>query len=132
MNKKLMDELGLESDYDFNVWSDEDSKLTLTAYELEFVDGVDPANIQTNTSEYHSITFTAPQDLTEIEYLLEDLYVNKYPLTDYDEWTDLGSLTRDKVPARIGKFLFELPQYTPAINEWHREEQVWKRRPLEV
>ena len=132
MNKKLMDELGLESDYDFNVWSDEDGKLTLTAYELEFVDGVDPANIQTNTSEYHSITFTAPEDLTEIEYLLEDLYVNRYPLTDYDEWTDLGSLTRDKVPARIGKFLFELPQYTPAINKWDREAKTWKRVPLGI
>jgi hypothetical protein len=132
MNKQLIRELGLDSDYDYNIWSDEPNKLTLTAYELEFVHGVDPANIQTNSSKYHSITFTAPEDTAEIEYLLDDMYINHYPLTDYDEWTDLGTLTRDKVPARIGKFLFELPQYTPAINEWDREAKIWKRRLLEI
>jgi hypothetical protein len=132
MNKKLIDELGLDSDYDFNIWSDTDGTVILTAYELSFAGSVSPLNIQTNSSNYHSITFTAPQDITEIEYLLGDLYVNKYPLTDYDDWVGLDFLTRDKVPARIGRFIFDLPEYKPVVNEYDREEESWKQRLLEI
>jgi len=132
MNKKLIDELGLESDYDYNVWSDADGSITLTAYELSFAGWPKAENIQTNSSNYHSITFKAPQDITEIEYLLGDLYVNQYPLTDYDDWVGLGFLTRDKVPARIGRFLIDLPEYTPVVNEYDREEESWKQRLLEI
>lgn len=132
MNKKLMDELGLESDYDFNIWSDADESITLTAYELSFAGQATAENIQTNSSNYHSITFNAPQDLAEIEYLLGDMYVNKYPLTDYDDWVGLDFLTRDKVPARIGRFIFDLPEYVPVVNEYDREEESWKQRLLEI
>jgi hypothetical protein len=132
MNKKLIDELGLDSDYDFNVWSDADGTVILTAYELSFAGSVSPLNIQTNSSNYHSITFKAPHDIAEIEYLLDDMYVNKFPLTDYDEWVGLDFLTRDKVPARIGRFIFDLPEYKPVVNEYDREEESWKQRLLEI
>jgi hypothetical protein len=132
MNKQLIRELGLESAYDFNVWSQEDGSITLTAYELSFVGAYGPSNIQTNSSRYHSITFTAPEDIKEIEYLLDDLYVNHYPLTDYDDWVALDFITRDKAPARIARFIIDLPEYTPVVHEYDREEESWKQRLLEV
>lgn len=132
MNKQLIRELGLESAYDFNVWSQADGSITLTAYELSFVGAYGPSNIQTNSSRYHSITFTAPEDIKEIEYLLDDLYVNHYPLTDYDDWVALDFITRDKAPARIARFIIDLPEYTPVVHEYDREEESWKQRLLEI
>jgi len=132
MNKQLIRELGLDSAYDFNVWSQADGSITLTAYELSFVGAYGPSNIQTNSSRYHSITFTAPEDIKEIEYLLDDLYVNHYPLTDYDDWVALDFITRDKAPARIARFIIDLPEYTPVVHEYDREEESWKQRLLEI
>ena len=132
MNKQLVRELGLDSAYDFNVWSQADGNITLTAYELSFVGAYGPSNIQTNSSRYHSITFTAPEDIKEIEYLLDDLYVNHYPLTDYDDWVALDFITRDKAPARIARFIIDLPEYTPVVHEYDREEESWKQRLLEI
>lgn len=132
MNKQLIRELGLESAYDFNVWSNGDGEITLTAYELSFVGALGFNNIQTNNSRYHSITFTAPEDIKEIEYLLDDLYVNHYPLTDYDDWVGLDFITRDKAPARIARFIIDLPEYTPVVHEYDREEESWKQRLLEI
>ena len=132
MNKQLIRELGLDSAYDFNVWSQADGSIALTAYELSFVGAYGPSNIQTNNSRYHSITFTAPEDIKEIEYLLDDLYVNHYPLTDYDDWVALDFITRDKAPARIARFIIDLPEYTPVVHEYDREEESWKQRLLEI
>jgi hypothetical protein len=132
MNKQLIDQLGLESAYDFNIWSQASGELALTAYELSFAGAIGFNNIQTNNSKYHSITFTAPKDIAEIEYLLDDLYINHYPLTDYDEWVGLDFVTRDKVPARIARFITDLPEYTPVIHEYDREEESWKQRLLEI
>jgi hypothetical protein len=132
MNKQLIDQLGLESAYDFNIWSQASGELALTAYELSFAGAFGFNNIQTNSSRYHSIRFTAPEDIKEIEYLLDDLYINHYPLTDYDEWVGLDFVTRDKVPARIARFITDLPEYTPVIHEYDREEESWKQRLLEI
>ena len=100
--------------YDLNVWSRDDGKLCLTAYEWEATpDGQD---LQTNNNKFHTIEFTAPQHMREIEYLLNDLYVNHYPLTDYDTWVDLDELVKDDIPESIEVFLKTLPDYKiPAI-----------------
>ena len=94
--------------YDLNVWSSYHNKLTLSAYEWELApDG----EIQMNSNKYYSITFTAPKDMKEIEFLLDDLYLNQYPLTDYDEWFDSEELLTDKTPYAVYDFLDSLPMY---------------------
>lgn len=93
--------------YDYNIWSIDRGSLTLTAYEWEYYDG----ELYMNTQNYESITFTAPEDIKEIEYLLDDLYVNEFPLTDYDVWEGLVYLTRPDTPAKIQQFLDNLPDY---------------------
>jgi hypothetical protein len=99
--------------YDLNVWGAGDNILHLTAYEWETApDGV----LQMNTEKYHTAWFRALDNLLEIEFLLGDLYVNHYPLTDYDEWRDLDELYNDKTPPAIKQFLEGLPSYNvPAI-----------------
>jgi hypothetical protein len=92
--------------YDLNVWSNEPGELTLTAYEWE--QSEDGTAIQQNSSKYHSKTFT---DLREIEFLLNDLFVNHYPLTDYDEWRDLDELLNENTTPGVGFFLESLPAY---------------------
>jgi hypothetical protein len=67
--------------------------------------------LQTNSGVYHSIEFEAPRDLKEIEFLLGDLFVNEFPLTDYDRWVDYDDLLKEGVPARIYSFLENLPDY---------------------
>lgn len=93
--------------YDYNIWSIDRGSLTLTAYEWEYYDG----ELYMNTQNYESITFTAPEDIKEIEYLLDDMYLNQYPLTDYDDWVKLDYLTRGNTPDRIQEFLHTLPDY---------------------
>jgi hypothetical protein len=46
--------------------------------------------------------------LEAIEYLLDDLYINNYPLTDYDDWLDIKVIP-DDCPEVIKEFLLELP-----------------------
>jgi len=96
--------------YDYNIWSDEPSSLTLTAYQ-QYYDSSDDNWIRTDVENYVSITFKFPEDYREIEYLLQDLYVNQYPLTDYDDWVDNPFLFGNDAPERIAQFLDNLPQY---------------------
>lgn len=100
-------------DYDFNVWSNQPDTLTLTAYEQkrEMFDG---GYITMNSEKYHSITFKFPENLSEIEYLLQDLAINYLPLTDYDDWVDYPlELGKNGKPApnTIAKFVNNLPEY---------------------
>lgn len=94
--------------YDFNLWSRDDNKLCLTAYEWEYsTEGY----LQTNTSKYHTIEFTAPQDTYAIEVLLGDLYINHYPLTDYDQWIDYKDVYLPRSPKALKDFIENLPDY---------------------
>jgi hypothetical protein len=99
--------------YDLNVWGSSDNTLKLTAYEWETApDG----QLQMNTQKYHTKPFKGLENLTEIEFLLGDLYVNRYPLTDYDEWRSLEELYNENTPQAIRSFLEALPPYNvPAI-----------------
>lgn len=98
------------ADYDYNIWSQDAGSLTLTAYR-QYYDASDDNWIRTDTSKYLSITFKFPEHTREIEYLLQGLYVNNYPLTDYDYWVDNPFLFCNNAPPLIAKFLDELPKY---------------------
>jgi hypothetical protein len=101
--------------YDYNIWSQGKGSLNLTAHEWEYVNG-----LQTNSNKFYTITFKAPADIAEIEYLLDDMYINQFPLTDYDTWEGLEFLTRGNSPARIQEFLDDLPDYE--VPNYNKEE----------
>lgn len=95
--------------YDLNIWSQSKGGLSLTAYEWELTpDGKD---LQTNTNKFYTISFKAPQNTKEIEFLLKDLYLNQYPLTDYDTWIDLDKILNEDTPETIKIWLNSLPDY---------------------
>jgi hypothetical protein len=98
------------ADYDYNIWSDMPSQLTLTAYQ-QYYDASDDNWIRTNTDKYFSIHFQFPEHNREIEYLLGDLYINQYPLTDYDDWVDNVFLFANDAPPMIRNFMDNLPNY---------------------
>lgn len=98
------------ADYDYNIHSSDPSTLTLTAYQ-QYYDTSDDNWVRTDTFKYYSITFQFPQDTREIEYLLGDLYINQYPLTDYDDWVDNVFLFANDAPPRIKNFMDALPTY---------------------
>ena len=98
--------------YDLNLWGEDKARLYLTAYEWE----LDPnGQLQMNSEKYIATYFTAPEDIKEIEFLLGDLYVNQYPLTDYDEWRDLEDIYNENSPKRVKDFLEGLPMYDVPI-----------------
>lgn len=95
--------------YDLNLWSQSKGELCLTAY--EWMATPDGRDLQTNSSVYYTRTFQAPEDLREIEFLLKDLYLNQYPLTDYDTWVDLDEILNEDTPESIRIWLNSLPGY---------------------
>lgn len=100
--------------YDYNVWSQCPNELCLTAYEWEY----DPKweQLQTNTRKFHTIRFVGLESLAEIEFLTGEMWLNSYPLTDYDTWADYIDLYTDKTPKTIKDFLEGLPAYdVPAM-----------------
>lgn len=102
--------------YDYNIWGSDKGEIRLSAYEWQETDGY----IETNYDRFHTLQLNAPEDIKEIEYLLDDLYINHYPLTDYDTWQGLEFLTRGTTPAKIQEFLDSLPDYT--IPNYNKEE----------
>jgi hypothetical protein len=99
------------TDYDYNIHSSEPSSLMLTAYQ-QYLDADDTEWVRIDTSKYHSIKFDFPQNLKEIEYLIGgDLYVNNYPLTDYDDWVDNVFQFAEDAPPLIKNFIENLPPY---------------------
>lgn len=100
--------------YDFNIWSDDDGILTLTAYEQKR-DGNNDGYISLNASKYHSIEFTFPQNLKEMEFLLGELAVNHLPLTGYDDWVDHADIMTPETPAKIANWVNALPEYEMEI-----------------
>lgn len=122
----------LWTDYDYNVWSDEDNKLTLTAYRLKWVDLNGKTDINTDTEVYESITFKLPEDHKEITYLLDvpnpDQHLAQYGLVDYDDWVSEKFLhqAHRETPYRILEFLQALPNYEPRRETFVLEDNLWK------
>jgi hypothetical protein len=94
--------------YDLNIWSGSAHTLNLTAY-TRFRNGF--GHTETNTTHFFSISFSSPENIKEIEYLLDDLYLNHFPLTDYDEWVAPYRFFKQDTPESIRKFLYSLPYY---------------------
>jgi hypothetical protein len=97
--------------YDFNVYGDTHSSILLIAYPLSLVmneEGVLMPNQNYLQSNERKLRLTFPKDIKAMEYLLDNLYINEYPLTDYDDWLDIGTIP-DDCPDIIKKFLLELP-----------------------
>jgi hypothetical protein len=95
--------------YDFNVYGQDETELRLIAYPITLEAGED-GKIQPvqNYQNEQTLKLTFPKDLEAIEYLLDDLYINNYPLTDYDDWLDIKVIP-DDCPEVIKEFLLELP-----------------------
>jgi len=128
MTTEWMKEHDLYTDYDYNVWSDEDNKLTLTAYRLKVVHVYEmQTDINTDTEHYESITFSLPDDYKEITYLLDvpdpDQHLVKYGLVDYDDWVSEEFLhqAHRQTPNRILEFVQALPEYEPRIEDYTKE-----------
>ena len=95
--------------YDFNVYGESEATLLLVAYPLS--QAMDEEGVLSPTQNYESesvLRLKFPRDLRAIEYLLDDLYINNYPLTDYDDWIAINAIP-DDCPEVIKQFLLELP-----------------------
>jgi hypothetical protein len=102
------------ANYDFNVYGDSDTTICLTAYPLRWIYDEAYDNNRKLDCDYSadtciSLRLEYPQHLKEIEHLLKDLYINNYPLTDYDDWLGVSDLEAEH-PTLIQKFLDELPE----------------------
>jgi hypothetical protein len=127
-----------EYGYDYNVWSDEDNKLTLTAYRLKIIDLGGRIDINTDTESYESITFSLPNDYEETLYLIDQKdpaeHLAQHGLQDYDDWVSQEFIDRGRTPESILKFVQSLQDYTPRKEIFDLVEQdgyrTWKERKL--
>ena len=131
MTQQWMKEHDLYTDYDYNVWSDEDNKITLTAYRLKVVD-LGEYNIQINTDNeiYESITFHLPDQYKQVLFLIDrpnpQKQLTEHCLVDYDDWVDIDWLTRRGAPTEVLDFLQALPEYEPRKETFVIENRQWK------
>ena len=100
--------------YDFNVYGDSDTTICLTAYPLKWTydeayDGNYRMECDYSEGSWISLRLKFPEDLKTIEYLLDDLYINNYPLTDYDDWLTITE-NKEEYPQKIREFLDQLPE----------------------
>jgi hypothetical protein len=131
MTSEWMKEHDLYTDYDFNVWSDEDNKITLTAYRLKVVDlGEYNIQINTDTEIFESITFHLPDQYKQVLFLIDRpdpaKQLTEHGLIDYDDWVDIDWLTRSGAPTEVLEFLQALPEYQPRKETFVIENNLWK------
>jgi len=110
------------NDYDMNVWSQDPTTLSLTAYRQELFTEDGKQYVQTDTSEStaETITFSIHDNLETVKYLIEDdnpMQVIADGLTDYDDWVGIEFLTRGPIPTQLAEWLGALPEYTPTLKE---------------
>jgi hypothetical protein len=104
--------MGKLENYDFGLYGDSDTGLTLTAYPLSTTireDGSKLVECDYSERSAHSLRLTYPKHLKEIEHLLGDLWINHYPLTDYDDWLSDEELQQKETPL-VREFLDLLPE----------------------
>jgi hypothetical protein len=126
MTQQWMKEHSLYTDYDYNVWSDKDNQITLTAYRLKVVHLSElETDINTDTERYESITFHLPDQYKQVLFLIDQAdpakHLAEHGLVDYDDWVDISFLTRAGAPIEVFDFLQALPEYEPIIED-HRKD----------
>jgi hypothetical protein len=131
MTSTWMKEHDLYTDYDYNVWSDEDNKITLTAYRLKVVDlGEYNVQINTDTEIFESISFHLPEQYKQVLFLIDrpdpERQLTEHGLVDYDDWVDIDWLTRSGAPTEVLEFLQALPEYQPRKETFVIENNLWK------
>jgi hypothetical protein len=131
MTTEWMKEHDLYTDYDYNVWSDEDNKITLTAYRLKVVDlGEYNIQINTDTEIFESISFHLPDQYKQVLFLIDrpnpEKQLTEHGLVDYDDWVDIDWLTRSGAPTEVLEFLQALPEYQPRKETFVIENNLWK------
>jgi hypothetical protein len=131
MTSAWMKEHDLYTDYDYNVWSDEDNKITLTAYRLKVVDlGEYNIQINTDTEIFESISFHLPDQYKQVLFLIDrpdpKKQLTEHGLVDYDDWVDIDWLTRSGAPTEVLEFLQALPEYQPRKETFVIENNLWK------
>jgi hypothetical protein len=131
MTTEWMKEHDLYTDYDYNVWSDEDNKITLTAYRLKVVDlGEYNIQINTDTEQFESISFHLPDQYKQVLFLIDrpnpEKQLTEHGLVDYDDWVDIDWLTRSGAPTEVLEFLQALPEYQPRKETFVIENNLWK------
>jgi hypothetical protein len=131
MTSTWMKEHDLYTDYDYNVWSDEDNKITLTAYRLKVVDlGEYNVQINTDTEIFESISFHLPEQYKQVLFLIDrpdpERQLTEHGLIDYDDWVDIDWLTRSGAPTEVLEFLQALPEYQPRKETFVIENNLWK------
>jgi hypothetical protein len=110
------------NDYDMNVWSQDPTTMSLTAYRQELFTEDGKQYVQTDTSEStaETITFSIHDNLETVKYLIEEedpMQVIAEGLTDYDDWVSIEFLTRGPIPTQLAEWLGALPEYTPTLKE---------------
>lgn len=133
MSSEWIKDHDLDTDYDYNVWSDADNKLTLTAYKLKLVYNdnypSDVPEVQTDTERFESISFYLPDDYQTILFLMDrpdpKRTLEEEGLLDYDDWVSLEFLERPDMPDEIFDFIQNLQDYEdPKIEDYRKEKAL--------
>ena len=97
--------------YDYNIWSNSDDVLYLTAYE-QFYNA--EGDINTDFSKFHNLTIpNIPENYLVIVWLTSFSDEGFMPdeLTDYDNWVGSDDLTGEDVPNIIRNWVQLLPDF---------------------
>jgi len=91
------------NDYDYNVWSNDDGEISLTAYVPH-----------TEYRHFFSRTFDLETEREMVEYLIDHpapkRVIEEQGLTDYDDWVSFEFLTRDNTKTSLLTWLGSLPE----------------------
>ena len=115
---RVLQDLGAVREYDYNLWTDDDLVLRLTAYELLYCEN---GKTITGTNTEQFVTLEIPMNKRNgelVSHLLGEGWEND-DHTDFDEWVGLDQLTAGNPPKELTDFLDGLTAYVPDVqHDW--------------